>query len=172
MQYVLPGGTASMSGLQPGDIILSLDGKQVNSIEDFNYYMMAYETETIVECKYLNSEGNEKSCLIYLELRPEDPGLLIYKSDLVSNSFVPLFGMKMLSASTINKNLYTIESVLPGSTSDSLHFSAGDSVSIREIVVDSENEYIYVQLYTKRKKKAFLDMGMALASQFDSPYYF
>ena len=172
VQYVLPGGTASMSGLQPGDIILSLDGKQVNSIEDFNYYMMAYETETIVECKYLNSEGNEKSCLVYLELRPEDPGLLIYKSDLVSNSFVPLFGMKMLSASTINKNLYTIESVLPGSTSDSLHFSAGDSVTIREIVVDSENEYIYVQLYTKRKKKAFLDMGMALASQFDSPYYF
>lgn len=172
IQYVLPGGSAFMAGLRPGDVITQFDGKPVTSIEDFNFYMLAYETETVVEVKYLDPEGKAKSCLVYLELRPENPGLLVYQSDLVSDSFVPLFGMKLLSASTMNKNMYTIESVIPGSTADEMHFSAGDSVTVRDIVVDDENEYIYVQLFTKRRQKAFLDAGMSLATQLDSPYYF
>lgn len=172
VQYVLPGGTAYMAGLRPGDVITSLDGKTVTSIEDFNYYMMSYETETIVECKYISANGSEKSCLVYLDLRPENPGLVVYKSDLVSDSFVPLFGMKLLSASTLSKNIYTIESVITGSVADEMHFSTGDSVTVRDVAVDMENEYIYVQLYTKRKKKAFLDVMLGLAARMDSPYYF
>ena len=172
IQYVLPGGSASMSGLKAGDVITSVDGKAVSSINDFNYYMMNYEIETILECKYLDSDEKEKSCLVYLDARPEKPGSLIYKSDLISGSMLPLFGMGLISSSTINRNLYTIETVIAGSYADQMHFSVNDSVTIRDIAIDEENGYVYVQLYTKRKKKAFLDMGMTLAAQLDSPYYF
>ena len=172
VQYVIPGGSAFMAGLKPDDVITQIDGKDISSIDEFNYFMMGCETETILQCKYLNAEKKECSCLVYLDVRPKSPGLTIFKSDLMSDSFVPLFGMKLVSSSTINRNLYTIEKVISGSAADNMHFSPNDSVTVRDLVIDEKNEYISVLLYTKRKKKAFLDMSMGISAAFDSPYYF
>lgn len=172
IQYVIPGGPAFMAGLRPDDVVIQIDGKDITSIDEFNYFMMGCETETILQCKYLNSEKKECSCLVYLDARPKSPGFTIFKSDLMTDSFVPLFGMKLISSSTINRNLYTIEKVISGSTADNLHFSANDSVTVRDMVIDEKNEYISVLLYTKRKKKAFLDMSIGMSAAFDSPYYF
>lgn len=172
IQYVLPGGSAIMSGLSIGDVIISLDGKPVTSIDDFNYYMMNYEPETLVNCTYINSDGKEMSCHIYLDKRPKNPGATVYKTDLITGSMSPLFGMRLVSSSTIYKNLYTIDSIIAGSIADEMHFSVNDSVTIRDIAIDEERGAVYVQLYTKRKQKAFLDMGMTLSAPLDSPYYF
>lgn len=172
VQYVIPGGSAFMSGIRPDDIIIQIDGKDITSIDDFNYFMMGCETETILQCKYLNSEKKECSCLVYLDVRPKSPGLTIFQSDLMTDSFVPLFGMKLVSSSTINRNLYTIEKVISGTVADNMHFSPNDSVTVRDMVIDEKNEYISVLLYTKRKKKAFLDMSIGISAAFDSPYYF
>ena len=90
----------------------------------------------------------------------------------MSDSFVPLFGMKLVSSSTLNRNLYTIEKVISGTAADNMHFSPNDSVTVRDLLIDEKNEYISVLLYTKRKKKAFLDMSIGISASFDSPYYF
>ena len=172
VQYVIPGGPAFMAGLRPDDVVTQIDGKDITSIDEFNYFMMGCETETILKCKYLNSEKKECSCLVYLDVRPENPGFTIFRSDLMTDSFVPLFGMKLVSSSTINRNLYTIEKVISGSAADNMHFSANDSVTVRDMVIDEKNEYISVLLYTNRKKKAFLDMSIGMSAAFDSPYYF
>ena len=172
VQYVLPGGSAIMSGLQIGDVIIALDGKPVTSIDDFNYYMMNYEPETIVECRYIDSEEKERSCLVYLDQRPEKPGATVYKTDLITGSMSPLFGMRLVSSSTINRNLYTIENIIAGSYADEMHFSVNDSVTIRDIAIDEQRGAVYVSLYTKRRQKAFLDAGMTLSAPLDSPYYF
>ena len=169
---VLPGGSGIMSGLSIGDVIISLVGKPVTSIDDFNYYMMNYEPETLVNCTYINSDGKEMSCNIYLDKRPKNPGATVYKTDLITGSMSPLFGMRLVSSSTIYKNLYTIDNIIAGSIADEMHFSVNDSVTIRDIAIDEERGAVYVQLYTKRKQKAFLDMGMTLSAPLDSPYYF
>ena len=171
VQYVLPGGSAFMAGLKEDDVIISLDGKSVSSIDDFNYQMMAYECETIVECRYL-SDGLEKSCLVYLEKRPENPSLTVFDSDLITTSFIPLFGMKLIPSSTTDKNSYTIEKIIPGSAADDMSFSENDTVIVNGVQVDQKNEAIITSLTTKRKKKAFLDVTINLGVAFDSPYYF
>ena len=172
VQYVIPGGSAFMAGLRPDDVITQIDGKDITSIDEFNYFMMGCETETILQCNYLNAEKKECSCLVYLDVRPKSPGLTIFRSDLMSDSFVPLFGMKLVSSSTLNRNLYTIEKVISGTAADNMHFSPNDSVTVRDLLIDEKNEYISVLLYTKRKKKAFLDMSIGISASFDSPYYF
>ena len=172
IQYVLPGSSAFMSGLRAGDVITSFDGKKISSLDDFNFNMMSYETEMIVKCNYISAEGEEKSCFVYLEKRPEHPSLTIYKSDLIKGSFVPLFGMKLIPSSTTNKNSYTIEKIIPGSTADDMSFSENDSVTVVDVAVIEKNEVIITQLSTKRKKKAFLDAVMSIGTGFDSPYYF
>lgn len=172
VQYVLPGGSAFMAGLSEGDIITSLDGKTVSSLDDFNLLMMGYEEGTVLECKALCAEGGEKAFLVYLEKRPEYPSLTVFDSDLITSSFIPLFGMKLIPSSTTNKNSYTIEKIIPGSAADEMSFSENDTVTILDVTVDQKSEMIITPLSTKRKKKAFLDVVINLAAGFDSPYYF
>ena len=172
VQYVIPGGSAFMAGLRPGDIITSLDGKAITSLDDFNFMLMACEYETILECKYISSTGQEKVCHLYLEKRPEYPSLEIFDSDLLMNSFVALFGMKLIPSSTTNKNSYTIEKIIPGSPADDMSFSENDTVTVLAVNVDQKNEVIVTSISTKRKKKAFLDVVINLASSFDGPYFF
>ena len=169
---MLPGGSAFMAGLSEGDIITSLDGKTVSSLDDFNLLMMGYEEGTVLECKALCAEGGEKAFLVYLEKRPEYPSLTVFDSDLITSSFIPLFGMKLIPSSTTNKNSYTIEKIIPGSAADEMSFSENDTVTILDVTVDQKSEMIITPLSTKRKKKAFLDVVINLAAGFDSPYYF
>ena len=172
IQYVLSGGSAFMAGLKAGDIITSLDGQPVTSLDDFNFMMMALEPETIVECDYITSEGEKKTALVYLEKRPENPSVTVFDSDLITSSFIPLFGMKLIPSSTTNRNSYTIEKIIPGSAADEMSFSENDTVTISDVSVNMKSEMIITTLSTKRKKKAFLDIVMSLACSFDSPYYF
>ena len=172
VQYVLPGGSGFMAGLSTGDVVTHLDGKPVSSIDDFNFMMMAYECETILDCRYISSDGTAKSCLVYLEKRPEKPSVTVFDSDLITSSFVPIFGMKLIPSSTTNKNSYTIEKIIPGSSADDLSFSENDEVTVLGVSVDQKNEMIITSVSTKRKKKAFLDVTINLAAGFDSPYYF
>lgn len=183
IQYVLPGSSAFLSGLKEGDVITSVDGKKITSLEDFQFICMGYEPETLLSFSYItgyddattesrNSELTEKNGFLYLERRPESPGYEIFKTDFMQNAFVPLFGMKMIPSSTLNKNSYTIESVIKGSSADELNFSKFDAVTVRDTKIDTENKYILVQIYSKRKKKGFLDISMILSSPFDNPYYF
>ena len=172
IQYILPGGSAFMSGMKAGDVIVSLDGKKIESLEDFNFQMMSYETESLLTCSYRTAQGEDKTCLLYLDKRPEHPGFTVYETDLLSNAMLCLLGMRLLPSSTENRNSYTIDRVISGSTADDLHFSSGDEVKIINVAVDQKNEFIYIQLYTKRKKTAFIDIAMGLSASFDSPYYF
>ena len=172
VQYVLPGGSGFMAGLGPGDIITSLDGKKITSIDDFNFLLMGFEYETILKCDYVSAGGEQKSCLVYLDKRPESPSLTIFDSDLLMNSFVPLFGMKLVPSSTTNRNSYTIEKIIPGSAADDMSFSENDTVTVLGVDVDERLKGIITSLSTKRKKKAFLDVTINLGTSFDGPYYF
>ena len=119
-----------------------------------------------------SAEEEEKSCLVYLEKRPEFPSKTVYESDLITSSFVPLFGMKLIPSSTTNRKSYTIEKIIPGSTADDMSFSENDTVTINDVTVNDKGKMIITTLSTKRKKKAFLDVVMSLGTSFDSPYYF
>lgn len=109
---------------------------------------------------------------VYLAPRPDNPGYEIYKSDLISGSFVPIFGMKLASSSTVNHRSYTVVDVLKGGIADESGFSENDPVSVSRVVFADDNDAVHVSLYTRRRKKGFLDIAMGLTAPLDSPYYF
>ncbi len=172
VQYVLSGGSAFMAGLREDDVITSLDGKSITSVEEFNFIVMGYEPGTILECSYLDSDENKKTCLLYLEKRPEFPGLTVFDSDLIETSLIPILGIKLIPSSTTNRNSYTIGKVIAGSTADDMHFSVNDEVTIIGVSIEQKSGYLNIQMSTRRKKKAFLDMAMGLAAPLDSTCYF
>ena len=172
IQYVMPGSSASLSGLKVNDVITEIDGKCIFTIEDIQFLFMAYQYETMLKCKYIDENSQEKECFIYLEKRPKYPFQKIYQSDFVYNTFLPAFGMKLFPVSTTNRNTYKIERVIRGSLADQTTFSENDLVQIKDIHYDDENGGFYAIINTQRQKKGNLDLMMTLSSSYDSPYYF
>lgn len=171
VQYVMPGGVLSRTGVEAGDIIMFLNGMRVNSLEQVQDVMRNFGPETILSCVlYRNGENIEK--LFCIAPRPEQPGYDIYKSDLLSFSFVPIFGMELAHSSTISKRQYTVSKIIRGSAADESGFSEYDPVYVSSVDFNEDNSAISVQLNTRKKKKGYLDITMRIGSALDSPYYF
>ena len=171
IQYVMPGGSASLSGLAIDDVIINADGTPVKSLEDFQNICMKYMAGTIITCAY-EHDGETKECLVYLEKRPDAPLKEIFDSDFIQDSFIPIFGIKMLRSSTTNRNLYRIEYVLEGSTADQNGFSENDNLELKDVSFYEDNSVFVATVMVQRRKKGFLDIVMQLVSSYDSPNYF
>lgn len=171
VQYILPGGSASRAKLHPDDVVTEFDGQKITSLEDMQNVMMKNPAKSIVKIKYLRGEEN-KDGILYLSVRPEQPGYVIYKSDLFANSAYPIFGMKLASVSTISSRKYSVEKIVIGSVADEYGFSENDPLEVVNLRLNDEKSVLYVELHSKNRKKGYLDINMAFASQLDSPYYF
>ena len=177
VQYVMPGGSAALSGLKMGDVITEIDGITIKTIEDFQMYELSAQPETMVSCKYKtkaesDSDIVEKSCLLYFEERPEAPLTLIYKSDFIDNSFIPIFGMQVTRSSSESKKVYKITKVIRGTVADEMSFSENDQLGVYSVKFDNEQKYIMAQVMVQRRKKGLIDVGMVLTAPYDNPYYF
>ena len=171
VQYVMPGGSASYTGLKIDDVIINADDCPISTLEDFHNVCMKYESGTIITCTYLRY-GQQKQGLLYLDKRPAAPAKEVYASDFVDDAFIPILGIKMVRSSTINKKSYKIDYVLEGSIADQNGFSENDNLELIDISFDDKNEICYVALSIERRKKGLLNFQMGLASSYDSPNYF
>lgn len=171
IQYVMPGGTASRADIKKGDVITFVDNKRVYSLENMQDILRNYGSEVIISCNY-QRDGESKATLLYLDERPKYPGYEIYKSDLISNSFIPIFGMELVSASGHSQRKFVISDILKGSVADESGFSVTDPVYVSGIDFSEKKDAIAIQINTRRKKRGYLDVSIMLTSSLDSPYYF
>ena len=169
IQYVMPGSPARLSGLKKDQVITSVNGEQINSVEDLQGYFRSTTPGTIVKLEF---EEEEKPLFVYLTKRNGEPAREIYESDLIENTFLPLFGMQLIPASTTSRNTYKIDYVIEGSEADELQFSENDPLTIKDLKVDKNDKYILVQIVTKRHKKNLFDVTMVMGTSFDGPNYF
>ncbi|MDD5929632.1 MAG: trypsin-like peptidase domain-containing protein [Spirochaetales bacterium] len=173
--YVMPGSPSHLAGLKEGDVLKAVSGKTITSLEDFQYTMLSYEPGTILTFEYDKKDGENfipENVNIYLDERPENPMEIIYNSDYISNAFYPLFGMKLVSADEMNRRTFIVKDVLKNTAAEELHFSNDDVITINTIQIDKNTGILYAQIYAKRKVKGFLDVGMLMQTQLDSPYIF
>ncbi len=171
VQYVMPGSSASYTGLVIDDIIISADNQKIATLEDFQTLCMKYGPETIISGTVIH-EGKEKNVLFYLDKRPEAPLKEIFESDFVDDSFIPIFGIKMVRSSTLNKKSYRIEYVLEGSVADQNSFSENDILELQDVAFDDENRVFYALIQIERRKKGLLKIQIGLGASYDSPNYF
>lgn len=171
VQYVMPGGVLSRAGLKADDVLTFINGFRVYSLEQVQDVFRNFESETILSCSY-NREGENFQCLLYLEERTESPGLEIYNSDLISSSLIPIFGMGLVSSSTVFKRQYMISKIIKGSLADESGFSEMDPIYISDVDFNDDKTAISVQMNTRKRKKGYLDITMRIGTGLDSPYYF
>lgn len=172
IQYFAPGSALARAGLERGDIITALDGISVTSIEDIQSVLRTLVPGTIVKIDYLDIDKQKKSCVVYLTQRPKWPGYNFYQNDSIENSFIPLYGISLISSSTTNSRTYLITNVLKGSIADESGFSENDPVTIGRVQFNDDKSMIYTEFSVKRRKKGYLGVTIGLPASLDSPYYF
>lgn len=171
IQYVMPGGVAYRASCGAGDVIVGLNGEKIVSLEDMQDKVRNYASGTIVSLSYLCG-SEKKNELAYLASRPINPGYEMYESDLLNGSAIPIFGMELVSSSSLSKRTFTITKIMQGSIADESGFSENDPITFSNIKFDADKRFLYAAVNTRRRKKGFLDISMLLASPLDSPYYF
>ena len=180
IQYVMPGGSSHRSGLQEGDIITAVNGVPVDGIDSFHNILKSMTAETILRLSVYTPQdatsgeeaGQERTCVVYLDKRPQQPGYEIYQRDTIGNAFLPILGMKLTPASDRNKKAYTVSQLLRGGVADESGFSIHDPVDILKVELSKEKDVLYAQLYTKKRKNGYFEVAIAVGSPLDSPFYF
>lgn len=175
VQYVLPGGSASRSGIKVGDVVTEVDGISVSTIDQLQNALMKTPAKSIIKMKVVRNfdsdEKEERTIPIYLSSRPDNPGLAVYEGDIIKNAFTPIYGLK-LEGTAQGKRQYVISGVLKGSIGDESGFSENDYLEIKNVKFNDEKTAIIAEVYSKNRKKGYLDINMALPAALDSPYYF
>lgn len=172
VQYVMPGSSARLAGFRGGEVIQNVNGIPVESLEKLQGMFRERGPGTIVNVEYLDESGEERNSYVYLSKRAESPALEMYESDLIENSFLPLYGMQLVPSSTTSKNYFKITRVLESSDAEELQFSENDPITIRKVRIFKEDKYIIAQIVTRRQKKNLIDVGMVLGTAFDGPNFF
>lgn len=179
--YVMPGSAAAKSGVKVGDIITSVNGKKISSLKDFQNVLIQILPDSIISLTLwqknistneMQENMQERKVAVYFDERPKNPGFEFYKNDLEQNAFLPLFGMKLVSVSDKGKKHFIIEEVLKGSIADESGFSVHDPVKIMAVDFSANDDIIYVQLFTKKRKNGYFEVSIALGAGLDRSNFF
>lgn len=170
--YVLPGGSADRAGIKEGDVIVSMNGAAVSSLEELQILYMKQQPGTIARFSVVSDGGIRSEKTVYLEDRPSSPGYEFYRHDALANAFYPIIGMKLVRVSPSNKRKFSVVKVIKGSVADESGFSENDPVDVLGIDFSPEKDYAYVRFYAKKRKNGYLDVSLGFTAGLDSPYYF
>ena len=172
VHYVMPGGSAKLSGIVVGDVIESVDGEPVLSTDDLSLNFLQRCTDSIVTVGVLRADGSREQLPVYLDVRPDYPGYDVYTHDTVAQAFVPLVGMHLLQASSMNKKKFTVQGVIKGSIADSAGFDADDQVEVIRVEISDDKSQAGVQISARKRQSGFVDTVLGIGVPLDSPYYF
>jgi len=191
--YVLPAGIADYADIKPGDIICSFDGIPVKNMDELHNAMIPAGTDRIVEIEVMSGDEtptsvpndtnlqsddetgtpiqNRRTVKIYLEKRPEYPGLIICENDLLYKAFYPVVGMELEPVSS-SRRKFAVKSVIKGSIADESGFSEGDPVEIISAEPAPDKSYLYVEVYAKKRRKGYLGVNLGFTVPLDSTSFF
>lgn len=174
VQYIKPGSAMARAGMKVGDVVTSLDGKKVSTLENAQDILRDHVPGSIISCSYLEGGSYEaqKTCLLYLAERPKNPGYEVYQGDTIQHSFTAIFGMELTPSSTENSRTFTVKKVLPGSAADENGFSENDPLTVARIQFNDDKSAILAAFTAKNRRNGYLDISIAMQAMLDSPYYF
>ena len=175
VNYVLPDGPFSISGINEGTVIKEVNGIPVNSVEEIQANLLSIAPETIILIKgYQKNEAGiyeEKTWPVLCAERPLYPGNSVFRKDSIARSMLPVFGFKLESVG--KKNSYRVAEVIPGSFASENAFGVNDYIEINGKRWDNENEeIIHVNIYTKKVRAGYMDSFMVLSAYLDNPLFF
>ena len=169
--YTVPGEPAERGGLQPGDIIVSVNGHRIRELVEFQKEILKLSPESLVKIKYLR-DNKENDSLFSLGKRPESPIAFSLERDMDINLIAPLFGLTYEeSGSNLWDKNYIINKVYSGFIADETGLSENDPFTILKFIIDTDEKTALLQLRVKKRKAGFLESAIQLGAYIEVDYF-
>jgi serine protease Do len=168
VMYAVPESPAWKAGIQPGDILVSVDGSSYKTLRDVQEALLAHDPPSLV--RVMTSRGGEKSeQILCLSPRPKSPIEVALDKDTRDAVLYPLFGLQLEKVSSFLWSTdYVVRKVAKGSTADESGLSENDPLVIQDWRVDKEKGYAILQLSVKKKKSGFIESVVQIASYLET----
>jgi S1-C subfamily serine protease len=166
--YIMPDSPAEKAGLQRGDRIVSVNGIPVGRSQQVRDILLDKMPGTLVRLEW-ESEGETRSSVLSLGLRPDIPLEEASRLDVKENLIPPVFGMVL---SSVGRNQYTVEKVYTGGSADEASISANDVILIRKWFVNKKDGFFLIQFNFKGVKAGYLESAVQMGAGMESSIFF
>jgi S1-C subfamily serine protease len=165
--YVMPDTSSFEAGIKPGDKVLSIDGKNVKSIEAAQEIVLKKRPGTLIRME-LKSGEREISHLLVIEKREDIPMEKALEIDSKKNLLLPFFGMRVeLGDEQFFDTEYIITDVYQGMSADEIGLSVNDPFTLVNWQIDDEQKIIIAGFRIKRRKAGFLNSAIQMGNLID-----
>ena len=147
LKSIYPGGPAANAGLKTGDVVLSVDGIDVEDMQALNYRVATHKAGDVVKA-HIAGHGSQRDVMVRLGLPPENPP----RDETQVGGRSPLTGAKVENLSpaaaldlqiSLSTKGVVVVSANANSPAASYGFQAGDIVrSINGAEIRSVNELV------------------------------
>jgi membrane-associated protease RseP (regulator of RpoE activity) len=161
VEYLAPRSPAELSGLQEGDIIRSVNGRDVSSIYDIQE-LFSNLNNPIVVSMIIDRDGKIMNKRLVLAERPVHPSVHIYERDAVENIMIPLFGMVISKLEPERKKNYVVNRTLSNSVATSVGIAEGDEIRLRDLKYDENAQAFFLIIDLKSKRFGYINRSMVL----------
>ena len=162
--FVAPTSPAEEAGIQQGDIVLSIAGREVSTIGDAQDVLLGEFEGTLLPVR-VRRGGEEKSLLVALGSRPFDPVSRALRRLRPPALFPVLFGMEVEDVDPVPfQPEFSISRIYPGQAADETGLSEGDPFVVQRWLVDEQSRIAAVQIIVRRRKAGFVERGIQLAA--------
>ena len=170
--YSVPGSPAADARIPEGSRLISINGKQVNSLRNVNSILIREMPGNLVRTEWKKEDGSLETIYMVLRNRPQSPVLEAHKMGADTELVLPLFGMQIQeTASSVWGKSFVVEKVYPGTIADETGLSVNDPFTWRGLKIDAENKIALLRMVIKKRKAGFLESSIQLASYIDVDYF-
>ncbi len=170
--YVFPGSPAHRIGMEVGSVLNGIGGKKPTTMVEAHDALLEYDKGTLLEIRWQDLAGVEKSGFAALQSRPNIPLERAVQFDRRENLFSPAFGMQV---EKVQDNLlgtrYIVKKVFQGSIADETGMSVNDPFSIQQWKYMEKEKILLAQIRIKKRKAGFLETGVQLGAYVETPNF-
>ena len=148
--YVSPRSPGEAAGIRVGDRLTGVAGVPVKEIDVAQVRLLDFGTDALIPLELIRS-GKPLVLWTTLEPRPEFPLEEAARKDLVAKVMPLAFGAEVKDAGKGGDRKFTVTKVWLGSASDDLSLVEGDSVEVRQWVVNAKEHLLQTE-WTIRPK--------------------
>ena len=161
VNYVVPESNAEISGLRVGDVIKSVNSKDVKEIYDIQKEISFFESPVVIPM-LIERDGKDIPLIISIGKRPTYPARYIKKVDTIENIITPLFGIVLTNIETGKRKYHSIERIIPGSPAAEFGIAEGDEILLRSINFDKKNGVFSLIADLRSKRFGFLNKTIVI----------